>query len=509
MSFNTLSFFAFFPLCAGAYFLVPKKYQNAVLLAASWLFYAFATPAWLPVLVLDSLASYAAVRWMARAAGAARRRRLWLAVGLNLGLLAGLKALGAALAGLNAGEDVLAALEAIALSASAQRFSLILPLGISFFTLQAIGCAVDVYREKCPVPQSAVHFCLFTSFFGFISSGPITRAGSFLPQLQAPRRFDADKAVSGLVLMAQGLLAKVCVADLLAVIANGVWGDVRVYSGPVLALGALAYTFQLYFDFSGYSMLAQGCARVLGLELPQNFNTPYFSRSIKEFWRRWHMSLSAWLRDYVYIPLGGNRKGTARKYLNLLATFAVSGLWHGTGLTFLIWGLLHGLYQVAGAVLEPARTKAYALLHIRRSGRLASVWQCLFTFLLVHTAWVFFRAASVQDALYVLTAQFAGGAPGGALAQVWDIILAGFNAKPLLAAAFAAFLAFSFAACCALDAVRRFSRRSVQGEATPVLLRLGGWRWLCYYAFAGLIFLGFLFNNGYLTGAVSFLYANF
>ena len=227
MSFNTLSFFAFFPLCAGGYFLVPKKYQSAVLLAASWLFYAFVTPAWLPVLVLDSLASYAAVRWMARAAGAVRRRRLWLSVGLNLSLLVGLKALGAALAGLNAAQNILAALEAIGLSASAQRFSLILPLGISFFTLQAIGCAVDVYREKCPVPQSAVHFCLFTSFFGFISSGPITRAGSFLPQLQAPRRFDADKAVSGLVLMAQGLLAKVCVADLLAVIANGVWGDVR------------------------------------------------------------------------------------------------------------------------------------------------------------------------------------------------------------------------------------------------------------------------------------------
>ena len=509
MSFNTLSFFAFFPLCAGAYFLVPKKYQNAVLLAASWLFYAFATPVWLPVLVLDSLATYAAVRWMARAAGSARRRRLWLAVGLNLGLLVGLKALGAALAGLPMAQGALQALEALGLSASAQRFSLVLPLGISFFTLQAIGCAVDVYRETCPVPQSAVHFCLFTSFFGFISSGPITRAGSFLPQLQTPRRFDADRAVSGLVLMAQGLLAKVCVADLLAILANGVWGDVRAYSGPVLAVGALAYTFQLYFDFSGYSMLAQGCARVLGLELPQNFNTPYFSRSIKEFWRRWHMSLSAWLRDYVYIPLGGNRKGTARKYINLLATFAVSGLWHGTGLTFLIWGLLHGLYQVAGAVLEPVRAKAYALLPIRRDGKLASVWQCLFTFLLVHTAWVFFRAASVQDALYVLTAQFAGGSPGEVLAQVWGIILAGFNAMPLLAAAFGAFVAFCFAVCCALDAVRRFSRRSVQGEATPVLLGLGGWRWLCYYAFAGLIFLGFLFNNGYLTGAVSFLYANF
>ena len=283
MSFNTLSFFAFFPLCAGAYFLVPKKYQNAVLLAASWLFYAFATPVWLPVLVLDSLATYAAVRWMARAAGSARRRRLWLAVGLNLGLLVGLKALGAALAGLPMAQGALQALEALGLSASAQRFSLVLPLGISFFTLQAIGCAVDVYRETCPVPQSAVHFCLFTSFFGFISSGPITRAGSFLPQLQTPRRFDADKAVSGLVLMAQGLLAKVCVADLLAILANGVWGDVRAYSGPVLAVGALAYTFQLYFDFSGYSMLAQGCARVLGLELPKTSTRPISRALSKSF----------------------------------------------------------------------------------------------------------------------------------------------------------------------------------------------------------------------------------
>ncbi len=514
MSFNTLSFFVFFPLCAVAYFRVPGKYQNAVLLAASWLFYAFATPAWLPVLIADSLATFGAVRWMARAEGPSRKRRLWLAIGLNLGLLVGLKALAVALAGMPMVQPVLNVLERIGLSASAQRFSLILPLGISFFTLQAIGCAVDVYRKTCPAPKSAVQFCLFTSFFGFISSGPITRAGSFLPQLAAPRTFHADKAASGLVLMAQGLVAKVCVADLLAILANGVWGSgagaVRAWSGPVLTLGALAYTFQLYFDFSGYSMLAQGCARVLGLELAQNFNTPYFSRSIKEFWRRWHMSLSSWLRDYVYIPLGGNRKGTVRKYVNVLLTFAMSGLWHGTGFTFLIWGLLHGLYQVVGAVLEPLRARLYALLHIRRDGWAASIWQCCITFLLVHVAWVFFRAPSVQDALYALTAQFAGGSVSSALAQAWGIILSGFNAKPLLAAAFAAFLAVCFAACFALDLVRRFSSHSVQGEATPALMSLGtGLRWLCYYALAGLIFLGFLFNNGYLTGAVSFLYANF
>lgn len=401
MSFNTLSFFAFFPLCAGAYFLVPKKYQNAVLLAASWLFYAFATPVWLPVLVLDSLATYAAVRWMARAAGSARRRRLWLAVGLNLGLLVGLKALGAALAGLPMAQGALQALEALGLSASAQRFSLVLPLGISFFTLQAIGCAVDVYRETCPVPQSAVHFCLFTSFFGFISSGPITRAGSFLPQLQTPRRFDADRAVSGLVLMAQGLLAKVCVADLLAILANGVWGNVRAYSGPVLAVGALAYTFQLYFDFSGYSDMAIGLARMFGFHLLENFNLPFIARSIAGFWKRWHISLTSWFRDYLYFPLGGSRVSKGRLLFNMGVVWVLTGFWHGAQWTYLVWGFLFFVLQAferfsgAGKWLEK-----------HRIGH-------LYVFLVVMIASVVSRADSIPHALDLYRSMF--GLDGSAI----------------------------------------------------------------------------------------------
>ena len=318
------------------------------------------------------------------------------------------------MAGLNAAQNILAALEAIGLSASAQRFSLILPLGISFFTLQAIGCAVDVTGKNALCRKARCISACSQAFSALSPPGPSRGRAAFCRSFRRRAAFDADKAVSGLVLMAQGLLAKVCVADLLAVIANGVWGDVRAYSGPVLALGALAYTFQLYFDFSGYSMLAQGCARVLGLELPQNFNTPYFSRSIKEFWRRWHMSLSAWLRDYVYIPPG---EVTGRARRASISTFWPPSPCPACGTARASpsssGAFCTGCIRWRAPCWSPRAQKAYALLHIRRSGRLASVWQCLFTFLLVHTAWVFFRAASVQDALYVLTAQFAGGAPGG------------------------------------------------------------------------------------------------
>ena len=188
---------------------------------------------------------------------------------------------------------------------------------------------------------------------------------------------------------------------MLAVFVNGVYADVFSYQGLTLAAAALGYGFQLYFDFVGYSLLAMGFAELLGLELPVNFNTPYFSRSIKEFWSRWHISLSSWLRDYVYIPLGGNRRGTARKCLNLLITFFVSGLWHGTGVCFLIWGLLHGLYQVCGTLTTPARARFRTALHITEQNKLWNVVQCLFTFLLVQVAWVFFRSATPAEALYI------------------------------------------------------------------------------------------------------------
>ena len=437
MTFNSVSFFAFFPLAVLVCRLVPRRWQNAALLAVSYAFYCFNTPAWLPVLVLDSLATWALVRRMDAAEGLSRKRRLWAALGVNLGLLVLLKGASLLLHGAAVSAGLWQALSRLGLASEAggSAFSVILPLGISFFTVQSVGYAVDVYRKKYAAEPSACNFALFVSFFPLISSGPIMRGDKLLPQLRAPRALRTDRAAHALVTFALGLFSKVAVADLLAVFANAVYGDVTAYTGLTLTFGALCYGLQLYFDFSGYSLMALGAAELLGLQLTTNFDTPYFSRSIREFWGRWHISFSSWLKDYVYIPLGGNRKGKARKYLNLLLTFLVSGVWHGVGLTYLIWGALHGVYQIAGDATDRLRGRVYAALHVSRTGRLACAWQCLCTFALVNAAWVFFRAASVHDALYVLTAQFRNVSLTGLLADI-RAIAASFNAKSLLSAAF-------------------------------------------------------------------------
>ena len=333
------------------------------------------------------------------------------------------------------------------------------------------------------------------------------RGDKLLPQLRAPRALRTDRAAHALVTFALGLFSKVAVADLLAVFANAVYGDVTAYTGLTLTFGALCYGLQLYFDFSGYSLMALGAAELLGLQLTTNFDTPYFSRSIREFWGRWHISFSSWLKDYVYIPLGGNRKGKARKYLNLLLTFLVSGVWHGVGPTYLIWGALHGVYQIAGDATDRLRGRVYAALHVSRTGRLACAWQCLCTFALVNAAWVFFRAASVHDALYVLTAQFRNVSLTGLLADI-RAIAASFNAKSLLSAAFLAFVLLALAGGVLLDCARRF--KAPGGDLSARMLSLPLiFRWLLYYALAAFIFAGFLMNNGYFATAANFLYNNF
>ncbi len=508
MSFTSFSFLIFFPLTLLIVWLVPGRRQNAALLAASWAFYACNTPAWLPVLVLDSAATWALCRRMDKAAGARRRRRLWGALAVNIGLLAGMRALGFALRGLDPGGAAALFFDAVGLSGAAHgRFSLILPLGVSFFTVQSIGYAVDVFRKKAAPEKSFLTFALFVSFFPLISSGPIARAGGLLAQLRRPRTLKTDRAAHALLTFALGFFSKTAAADLLAVFANAVFDNVRAYTGLTLTLGLLAYGLQLYFDFSGYSLMALATAELLGLRLEKNFDTPYFSRSVREFWGRWHISFSTWLRDYVYIPLGGNRKGKARKYLNLLVTFLVSGLWHGAGATYFVWGLLHAAYQIAGDATNGPRGRLYAALRVKRGGRLAAVWQCACTFCLVHIAWAFFRARTVGDAVYLLVNQWKGVSPAALWADA-GAIAASFNAKPLLSAAFAAFTLLGVVFAAALDCLRRF--RAPDGDLSAFLLtRPLVWRWLCYFALLGCCFVGFLMNNGYFATAANFLYNNF
>ena len=275
-------------------------------------------------------------------------------------------------------------------------------VGISFYMLKSISYLVDVFKGDLKAERNPLMLALFVSFFPQVISGPIDRAGNLLPQFSYPVTVDFDRLRDGFLQMLWGYFLKLVIADRLAIFVNSVYQNPDSVEGSIVAIATIFYSFEIYCDFAGYSAIAIGVARILGIDVDKNFDCPYLSQSIAEFWRRWHISLSSWLRDYVYIPLGGNRKGTFRKYLNVFIVFVVSGIWHGSGLTFLVWGILHAVYQIIGFILTPVRDKLVEVLGIDRNGVSHRTVKIIFTFLLVNLAWVFFRADSVQQALMVI-----------------------------------------------------------------------------------------------------------
>ncbi|MDL2302358.1 MBOAT family protein [Lachnospiraceae bacterium OttesenSCG-928-D06] len=277
--------------------------------------------------------------------------------------------------------------------------TILVPLGMSFYVLQALGYVIDVYRKELTPEKNLMKYTVFLFFFPTIMSGPIQRGQQILPQIKEGRDFDYQKAHRGLYLLLYGYLLKIVVANPLGSMVNFAYDDYTGMPGATLLWATILYGIQLYCDFAGYSALAIGTGKLLGFDIKENFKQPYFAVSIKEFWNRWHISLSTWLRDYLYIPLGGNRKGKFRKYVNLMVTFLISGLWHGTGAGFLIWGGLHGIYQILGDCIR-GRGKKQTLQGLPR------ILCGVFTFLLVDFAWLFFRAESLEQAVGILKSIF-------------------------------------------------------------------------------------------------------
>lgn len=303
--------------------------------------------------------------------------------------------------------NIAAVLQKFALPVQAVTLKLALPIGISFYIFQTISYLVDVYRGDTEAEQNFGLYAVYISFFPKVMQGPIERGEKLLPQLRAPRRFKYRQAAYGLKLMAWGYFKKLCLADGLAVYVNQVYGDVHSYTGLPLLLATLFFAIQLYCDFSGYTDIALGSAKILGINLTQNFKSPYFASSIKDFWGRWHISLSGWLRDYIYIPLGGNRVGRVRHALNIMITFLVSGLWHGASWTYVLWGGIHGGLQVIDGFF-PWNQKKSPFQRNRELHFMLSLVTVPVTFVLVCFAWIFFRAASIGDGVYVLQNMFAG-----------------------------------------------------------------------------------------------------
>jgi len=414
--FNSLEFVVFFPVVVGLYFACPARYRWGFLLAASYYFYACWKLEYLGLIIASTLVDYWAGRRMGECeTRSARQPYLLLSLGVNLGILFAFKYFNFF------NESVRAVFQQFDLFYGVPAFDVLLPVGISFYTFQTLAYTIDVYREQKEPEHHLGIFALYVSFFPQLVAGPIERSQNLIPQFKQKQSFDYDRVASGLKLMAWGFFKKLVVADRLALYVDEVYNNPGAYEGGPVVIATYFFAFQIYCDFSGYSDIAIGAARVMGYDLMDNFERPYFSKSIAEFWRRWHISLSTWFKDYLYIPLGGNRVPKSRWYANLMIVFVVSGLWHGAAWTFVIWGALHGTYLIAGAMTVSWREQIWTYLKERAAvpkpsaagvvltpsaiDSVKKLWRVGVTFHLVLVAWIFFRANSLDDAI-LLTEQF-------------------------------------------------------------------------------------------------------
>ena len=401
MLFNSFEFLIFFPIVIFVYHFVPDRFRHIWLLLCSYYFYMCWNARYVLLIFASTLITYVSGRFIEEAEERkdAKRKKivLFFCIIVNLSILFAYKYLNFAL-------DLLAKLFAVFhVGLHVPVFDIILPVGISFYTFQALIYTIDVYRGDIKAEKDFLRYALFVSFFPQLVAGPIERSGHLLGQLASLKKIDYEKAKDGFLLMLWGFFLKIVIADRLAIFVNAVYNDYTKYPGFLLVMATAFFAIQIYCDFYGYSTIAVGAAKILGVDLMENFRSPYLSVSVAEFWRNWHISLTSWFRDYLYIPLGGNRKGKFRKYLNILIVFLVSGLWHGADLTYVIWGLLNGLYQVIGELLKPLRNKVIAILHINRENLLYRLFAMAVTFTLVSFSWIFFRAADMKEAIGIIT----------------------------------------------------------------------------------------------------------
>lgn len=278
-------------------------------------------------------------------------------------------------------------------------FDVVLPVGISFYTFQALGYTIDVYRGEVKAEKNFLKYALFISFFPQLVAGPIERSKNLLKQVNEKHSFQFERVREGLLLMLWGYFLKIVIADRIAIIVDTVYGNYETFGGYYLIVATILFAFQIYGDFSGYSTIAIGAAKIMGFELMENFDSPYLARSVTEFWRRWHISLSSWFRDYLYIPLGGNRKGTSRKYINLFLVFLASGMWHGASWAYIFWGGINGIYQIIGNWLKPFRERINQLFRLNKELIGHKIFQVVCTFCLIDFSWIFFRAGDLETAL--------------------------------------------------------------------------------------------------------------
>ncbi len=404
MLFNSFNFLIFFTVVCLAYYLIPHRFRYLFLLAVSYFFYMCWNPKYGLLMFISTVITYLSGILISRAdkiqqeGRRIRWKKIFVALSFlsNLSILFFFKYFNFAVASLN---RVMTHLHMAPLNVS---FDVLLPVGISFYTFQALSYTIDVYRGDIYTERNFFKYALFVSFFPQLVAGPIERSKNLLRQISTKHTFNLWNVQSGLTQMLYGYFQKVVISDNVAILVNKVYDNYSSYGSVELILATVFFAIQIYCDFGGYSNIAIGAARVMGFELMENFNTPYFSVSVADFWRRWHISLSTWFRDYLYIPLGGNRKGKIRKYINIMIVFLASGLWHGANWHFVAWGGLNGLYQVVGDMLRPVREKVNQLLGAKKESFSHHFLEMSVTFILINISWVFFRASGIRQAFTIL-----------------------------------------------------------------------------------------------------------
>ena len=404
MYFNSIDFAIFLPIVFALYWVITQKHlklQNALLVIASYVFYGWWDWRFLSLIVFSSLVDYTiGLQLQKKSRLVVRKRLLWTSIIVNLGFLGFFKYYNFFV------DNFIEAFSFFGKQISPNTLDIILPVGISFYTFQTLSYTIDVYKKKLAPTNDLISFLAFVSFFPQLVAGPIERASNLLPQFYKKRQFHYSQAVDGCRQMLWGFFKKIVIADNCAEYANQIFNASDTHNGSTLLIGALFFTFQIYGDFSGYSDIAIGTSRLFGFDLKQNFAFPYFSRDIAEFWRRWHISLSTWFRDYLYIPLGGSRGGTWMKVRNTFIIFLVSGFWHGANWTFIIWGFLNALYFLPLLLTKRNRKHLDIVAQNRRLPHVKELLSIGLTFGLTVLAWIFFRAETVGHAFSYLKGIF-------------------------------------------------------------------------------------------------------
>ena len=381
MLFNSLEYLIFLPIVVIIYNLLGKKFKNIFLLLASLSFYSFWNVKYTFLMLFSIFITYITGIYIEKNRGHIKKMKLavFFCFFINLGILFVFKYF-------NFFADLLN-------NFSGKNFNIaidvLLPVGISFYTFQALGYTIDVYRKDIRAEENFIDYALFVSFFPQLVAGPIERSVNLLPQIKNPKKFSYDNLVRGLILFFYGMFLKLIIADRAAILVNEVFGNYKNFSREILIISGILFTLQIYCDFYSYSIMAKGSAKILSIDLMDNFKEPLLSKSITEFWRRWHISLSTWFKDYLYIPLGGNRRGKVRKYFNLILVFLVSGLWHGADLSFVLWGLIHGIFNVLENIFGINKKS-------RRKNILLDSFRRIITFIIVVFAFIYFRAENIH-----------------------------------------------------------------------------------------------------------------